>query len=130
MIDRIKNKIFKCNLSSLVEYHSGGFFVRKQVAYLVFSNTNTAVFYQREEGLHPHDSNYDFLLHEIINKEKALLYEVSQPNPNINILNVSNSNNKFLLMPSIFIENVVKENLTEIILDKLDNKTQIFYLVK
>ena len=40
--DRVIDKIFKKNIDSDVEYHAGGFFVRKKVEYLFFIDKNPA----------------------------------------------------------------------------------------
>jgi hypothetical protein len=131
LIDRVKNRIFKCNLGVSVDYHAGGFFVKKQVAYIIFTANNSALIYQREEGLHPNDnnSNNEILLSDVSNEKNEISYAVCQPNTNINVLQLSNNEKKILCMPSIFIENVNMIDLTEIVLDKFDVHTRIFNLV-
>jgi len=121
--ERVKNKIFKCNLNCTVEYHAGGFFIRKQVAYLIFTET-LCYFFEREEGLHPSDNNYQLLINELQNKKGLIEYEITGSGDNILIL--SNSNLDIKVMPSIFIENVELKNLTELLLDKQNGGTQIF----
>jgi len=129
LIERVKNKVFKSNLSCSVEYHAGGFFVRKQVAYLIFTNTNNVLFYEREEGLHPNDNNYILLINEVVNKNKGIVYEVSQPKDSINEIKLICKDETLLIMPSVFIENLIEENLTEIIVDKIKGKQNIFDFV-
>jgi hypothetical protein len=124
LLQRIKNKIFKCNISSSVEYHARGFFIRKKVAYLFFTEKDIAYYFEREEGLHPNDNNYSLLICEIESREDKSIFELSSVIDNI--LKLTNKENQMQLMPSIFIENVIQENLTEIIVDKLNGTTQIF----
>lgn len=129
LIDRVKNKIFKSNLTASVEYHAGGFFVRKQVLYLIFTAQNTAFLYQREEGLHPNDNNYKLLYNQIIDDNKIAIYNVAEPKTNDDLLYLLNNGKELRCMPSIFIENINTEYLTEIILDKWEEKAHVFNLV-
>lgn len=125
--ERVNQKIFKCYLSTSVEYHAGGFFIRKRAAYLIFDRKNMVSLFEREEGLHPNDNKYDLLIKELPNQRDILLYEVSSFSDNI--LKLSNNDKQMKIMPSVFIENIVQESLTEILVDNLNGTTQVFNYV-
>lgn len=123
--DRVVNKVFKSYSSSSVEYHAGGFFVRKNAVYLVFLPNMDVYYFEREEGLHPKDNDYSFLLSNLYKIEKEK-FEICQNSSNVVRLK---SEKVIRLVPSIFIESVEKEELSEILIDWGENKTQIFNLV-
>lgn len=123
---RITNKIFKSYLNSSIEYHAGGFFVRKKAVYLIFFTDDEVYYYEREEGLHPNDNKYD-KLEELQENEVVQSFKLSMINDNMLVM--LKSNQRILIVPSIFIENLAYENLTEILVDWGDNKTQIFNCV-
>ncbi|QFZ53924.1 hypothetical protein FEZ18_03450 [Oceanihabitans sp. IOP_32] len=123
--DRVVNRVFKSYSSSSVEYHAGGFFVRKNAVYLVFLSSMDVYYFEREEGLHPKDNDYSFLLSNLdkIEKEK---FEIIENSSNVLILK---SEKEIRLVPSIFMESVEQEKLSEILIDWGENKTLIFNLV-
>lgn len=125
--ERICQKIFKCNLSASVEYHAGGFFVRKRAGYLIFDKKNKALFFEKDEGLHPNDNKYDLLIKELSHQPDVLLYEVASLSDNIVVL--SNNDKQMKIMPSVFIESIVEETLTEIIVDNIDRNVRVFNFV-
>lgn len=111
--DRVVNRVFKSYSSSSVEYHAGGFFVRKNAVYLVFLSSMDVYYFEREEGLHPKDNDYSFLLSNLdkIEKEK---FEIIENSSNVLILK---SEKEIRLVPSIFMESVEQEKLSEILID-------------
>jgi len=117
LIDRIKNTIFKTILTVEVDYHAGGFFIRKTASYFVFTSGYEAIQFEREEGLHPYDNNYEILLSQIIKEKKGTNYAVTQPNRDVNILKLQNVQEEILCMPSVFLENVNGGYLTELVID-------------
>lgn len=124
-IRRVENKIFKTYLHSSIEYHAGGYFVRKLAQYLIIVK-EVAYIYEKEEGLHPNDNNYDLLVKEIINSKSSKLFIVTFFQNNI--LKLSNKDDEFKLIPSIFIENILTDSLTELLLDT-QNSTKIFFFI-
>lgn len=82
-------------------------------------------YFEREEGLHPKDNDYSFLLSNLdkIEKEK---FEIIENSSNVLILK---SEKEIRLVPSIFMESVEQEKLSEILIDWGENKTLIFNLV-
>ena len=130
LIQRVKNKMFKCNISSVIDYHAGGFFIYKKVDYLIFSDTNTMQLFSRTEGNHPFDNNIEWILEDLAKDKEVLAFEIDQPNNNTNILRIRNRDREILLMPAIFSENVNKEVLSEVILDKFYDEPKIFTSVK
>lgn len=129
LVDRIKNTIFKSYKDASIEYHAGGFFIRKRAQYLIFTD-NAVIFYEREEGLHPNDNNYELLLEGL--RDKNNLYQTGEViSLGENMLEIRVVNNKHMrLMPSIFIENILRDELSEIILDRRDENITIYTLVK
>lgn len=123
--NRIANRVFKSYSSSSVEYHAGGFFVRKNAIYLIFLSSMDVYYFEREEGLHAKDNDYSFLLSSLdkIKKEK---FEIIQTSSNVLTLK---SEREIRLVPSILIESVEQEKLSEILIDWGENKTLIFNLV-
>ncbi|MPR35903.1 hypothetical protein [Salmonirosea aquatica] len=121
---RVINKIFKSYIGSSIEYHAGGYFVRKKAAYLIFESNNTVYYLEKEEGLHPNDNRYDKLAE---NLRDAKLFEFFSVNSHI--LSFSNSEVKALILPSIFIENLDHQSLTELLIDWGNNNTQIYHYV-
>lgn len=123
--DKIINKIFKSYCSSSVEYHAGGVFVRKKAVYLVFLSSTNIYYLERDEGLHPKDNDYVFLLSNL-NKIKKEKFEIIKSYSNILRLK---STKEICIVPSIFIESAEQEKLSEILVDWGENKTTIFNLV-
>jgi hypothetical protein len=121
LIDRVCNTLFKGNIRGHVDYHAGGFFVKKEVLYLLFLEKGEAILYNREEGGITIDNNSEILLNEI--KKEGIAFNVIQPNETVNILKLFNGQQIILCMPSIFIENVQQQKLTEIILDDKQTST-------
>ena len=127
LIDRVPGKIYKSNIQVTIEYHAGGFFVKKQVSYLLFYDKKMAELFQREEGVHPNDNNLDMLIKHtsiIQGKEK---YSVSQPSQGVNILKLANESLELYCMPSIFIENVMNDGPSEIVVDNRKTGEQLIY---
>jgi hypothetical protein len=129
ILNRIKNKVFKSNISINVDYHAGAFFIKKNVAYLIFGNDDSVILYYREEGLHPYDNDYEKLLDDLATKKENQAYAICQPNLENNLLKLTNNEKEILCMPSIFLENVNEDELTELLLDKLNGQRHIFTLV-
>ena len=127
LIDKVKNKIFKSYADVSVEYHAGGFFVRKHALYLVFKANDTVFFLEREEGLHPDDNKYDLLV-KILETDNGQYQMGKVSAMTNNILQISSKDNKdnMRLMPSIFIEGVVQNDWSEILLDKRNGEVILY----
>lgn len=130
LIDRVKKKVFKSFKDVSVEYHAGGFFIRKHALYLVFKSNDTVIFNEREEGLHPDDNNYDLLIKSLEGGSTQYeIGEITSISDNVLKILVRNTKDYMMLMPSIFIENVVQEDLSEVVLDKRDGQVIVYTLV-
>ena len=123
--DKIINKVFKSYSSSSIEYHAGGGFVRKKAVYLVFLSNMDIYYFERNEGLHPKDNDYVFLLSNL-DKRKKEKFEIIKNYSNLLRLR---SVKEICVVPSIFIESAEEEKLSEILVDWGENKTTIFNLV-
>jgi len=72
-LDKIKGQLFKSYKNALVEYHAGGFFVRKQAIYIYIDSHNNLVLLNMKEGQHPFDSDYSRLLLEDLSHKECVL---------------------------------------------------------
>lgn len=127
LIERVRNTIFKCNLEAVVDYHAGGFFVKKEVSYLIFLHDDQGIFYTRNEGSHPKDYDYENLLVEAQKDKKSIAFKVYQPKMEVNLIELSGEGIEIKCMPSNFIENVKTHELNEILVDnRSNNRVNIF----
>ncbi|WP_207426684.1 hypothetical protein [Pedobacter sp. SYSU D00535] len=117
MIELIENKVFRCYTEVDVEYHAGVFFVRKEASYLFFKSSQKAVLYQRKEGGTPFDSDCHFFMREILEEKKGLEFEISHPQKDVPIFKLKSIHGECFFMPSSFMEYVLKNRITEILLD-------------
>jgi hypothetical protein len=121
LLNRITKTIFKCTLAVDVDYHGGGFFVRANVSYLIFSDTQKVFHLQRSEGGHPFDNKYEMLLNA---KDRELFKPIEI---SANLVEISNSLDKALCMPSIFPENVHTNSVTELLVDYKTKTSKLVY---
>jgi len=122
-LKRANNKLFKAYKKCSVEYHVGGFFVRKEAIYVLLKSDNSLIVIDKKEGLHPYDNDYTKLLSEecVIKGKK---FELS--NFNNNIATYKNSVGEIKILPSVFSENFNDTELTELIVDWGNDNAQIF----
>ncbi|MFY9307572.1 MAG: hypothetical protein WAQ28_00845 [Bacteroidia bacterium] len=127
IIERLKNRIYKNYSSASVEYHAGGFFIRKDAIYIQFNSNHCLLFLERKEGLHPNDSVYS----ELFNKTKNLgkINEFKLESVTENLLIYKSADREIKVMPSIFIENINNEKITEVLIDFGKSETMIFFYV-
>jgi len=126
LLQKIKCNLFKAYKHCSVEYHAGGFFVRKVALYIFFDTENYFILFERNEGLHPNDNNYNKLIEDVnnIDHNKHILI-----NANSNLLTYKREDKSIQIMPSIFNEQFPTETITEILVDWNDGTNQIFQLV-
>lgn len=120
---RVKHNLFKSYRNSSVEYHAGGYFVRKEAMYLFFDSENSLILFERNEGLYPDD--YTKLLEDLQNKNHNKYVLLA----NSNLLKYKKEDKFIQIMPSIFNEQFSTETVTEILVDWEDGTTQLFQLV-
>lgn len=124
-LNRVNNKLFKAYKKCSVEYHAGGFFVKKDAMYIFIEPNNSLLFLEKSEGLHPFDNDYSKLISDELSI-KGKRFELS--NLNNNIATYKSGVDEIKILPSIFTENFNERELTELLLDWRNDKAQIFSL--
>jgi hypothetical protein len=124
-LDRSINKLYKTYKECIVEYHAGGFFIRKIALYIFIKNNNSLIVVEKNEGLHPFDNEYPKLISEEFIKGKLFrLNYVSN-----NIATFSDGIIEVKVMPSVFAENYNDKKLTELLVDFGKDYHYIFFLI-
>jgi|SRR5690606_7531059 len=126
LTNRLKHKLFKCYKGFSVEYHAGGFFIRKEALYIFFDSTNTLILLEKKEGLHPYDSDYSRLISNELTSD-GNRFDLS--NSNNNLAAYKSGADEIKIMPSIFSENMNDKEITEIVVDWGNDKVLIFHLI-
>ena len=124
-LGRSKNKLYKTYKNCSVEYHAGGFFVRKVAMYVFFQPNDSLIFLEKNEGLHPFDNEYCRLQSEELTNGKTFkLNDFTN-----NVATFSDSLNEMKIMPSVFSENYSDKNISELLVDFGNRNVQVFFLV-
>lgn len=124
-LNRVSNKLYKSYRNCSVEYHAGGFFVRKDAMYVFLESEKILIFFEKNEGLHPFDNNYSKLISDEISI-KGKRFELI--NLNNNIASYKSDNDEIKILPSVFNENFNDKDLTEVLIDWGNDRTQIFHI--
>jgi hypothetical protein len=123
-LSRSKNKLYKTYENCSVEYHAGGFFIRKAAIYIFFQTNDSLIFLERNEGLHPFDNEYSKLFaKELINGKTFRLIDSRN-----NVATYSADLGEIKIMPSVFEEHFNNKKVTELLVDFGKGKIQIFFL--
>ena len=113
LLSKISGKLFKANIRAEVDFHANGFFVKKDVSYLAFLTNGLIVTYNRTEGTHPYDTDLVMILDQISKGENVFEMEVALENRNTNSIELKSGDATFICIPSIFIQNLDDNPLTE-----------------
>ncbi|GHV17698.1 hypothetical protein FACS1894169_13330 [Bacteroidia bacterium] len=127
LIKELERKLFKFNVKISIDYHAGGFFVKKEVIY-IYIHIDKVYFLHREENGSPRDSNYEFIVEQIelkLKEENMEVYSILQPDKNLNVLELLSDQKELFCVPSIFMENI-EGNISEIAVDNLKGNIQIY----
>lgn len=112
-LDRSINKLYKSYKKCSVEYHAGGFFIRKHALYFFVQSNDRVIFIEKQEGLHPFDNDYyKFLSEDLIKGKIFILKSITN-----NIATFNDGMNEIKIMPSVFSENITENTITEILVD-------------
>jgi hypothetical protein len=124
-LGRSKNKLYKFYKNCSVEYHAGGFFVRKVAMYVFFQTNDSLIFLEKSEGLHPFDNEYFRLRSEELANGKTFKLN----NFTNNIATFSDDLNEIKIMPAVFSENYSDKKISELLVDFGNENVQIFFQV-
>lgn len=125
--EKILGKLFKANVAAQIDFHANGFFVRKEVSYVAFFQNKGVIIYNRIEGLNPHDTDIKKVLDQMLTKENADTMEALTQGDNSNVLKFRHKGTYYMCVPSIFLQNLVEEPLTEIALKNQSTDEVLIY---
>lgn len=131
LVKRLVGSVYKNNLSVSIEYHGGGYFVRKKVSYLYFRNDKEAKILVREEGLNPNDDNQKLLLQNLrLGQDSRTLSITNSSKESFITLLGDPKLHHYYCVPSIFSESASEKEITEILIDdRLENSQKCYHLI-
>ena len=122
--------LYCCIGNSKVDYHAGSFFIYKKVSYLRFFPNAKVAYFERIEGQRPDDTDYQ-KVYALMNSSNEIIQitEVKEVGWNNNLAQINLKRQEkqydFYCLPSILIENVSGKEITEVILDSINEAVKI-----